>query len=195
MKMKKRKEESSKFGDVIIDHTSHHSRHQWWKLDRQKRSVSSGVAREIFTKIDELEEQCTYGSFTYEVIRGADSAKSNVDKNCKNITQADSSLNVPLNALSNDFSSTFMLDEELELEQETDQPSTWFDDEDDEIMVNDQAVEKLVIITQELKSNRSSSRDNKPITGSRDEKPRCFAGDAYVMNLRTVDCSTGGSSN
>ncbi|KAL6524812.1 hypothetical protein OROMI_030405 [Orobanche minor] len=166
-----------------------------------------------------------------DISPGADSAKSNVDKNCKNITtQADSSLNVHLNALSNDFSSTFILDEELELEQETYQPSTcinhlpWtgFDDEDDEIMVNDQAVEKLVIVTQnrqkgerpgeeskticselasaindglyfyeQLKSNRSSSRDNKPITGSRDEKPRCFAGDASVMNLRTVDCSTG----
>ncbi|XP_057802054.1 la-related protein 1A isoform X2 [Salvia miltiorrhiza] len=168
-----------------------------------------------------------------DISQGDDSAKSSVDKNCKSSRmQANSCLNVQLNDLSNDFSSTFMLDEELELEQGTvrsDRPSTLerFDDEDDEIMVNDQAVEKLVIVTQnrrkgerpgeeskiicselastindglyfyeqELKSNRSYSRHNKPITDSRDENSRCFASDASLINPRAVDCSTGGSSS
>ncbi|KAL6555872.1 hypothetical protein OROHE_007146 [Orobanche hederae] len=68
-KMKEYKEKASKCGaNVIIDHPSPHSRHQRWKLDRQKRSggVSSDVAREIVNKIDELEAQCTQGSFTPE---------------------------------------------------------------------------------------------------------------------------------
>uniref|UniRef100_A0A5B7AK57 Putative la-related protein 1A n=1 Tax=Davidia involucrata TaxID=16924 RepID=A0A5B7AK57_DAVIN len=58
-----------------------------------------------------------------------------------------------LDDLSNDFASTFMFDEELELEQKTikkDHLSSIrrTDDEDDEIFVNDQAVERLVIVTQ-----------------------------------------------
>ncbi|KAG8388908.1 hypothetical protein BUALT_Bualt02G0174200 [Buddleja alternifolia] len=75
----------------------------------------------------------------------------------------------------NDYSSTFLLDEELELEQtaRNNHPSTverlkdvvsafidhgranWFDDEDDEIIDNDRAVERLVIVTQ---NNRTSER-------------------------------------
>uniref|UniRef100_A0A5B7AQ06 Putative la-related protein 1A n=1 Tax=Davidia involucrata TaxID=16924 RepID=A0A5B7AQ06_DAVIN len=55
--------------------------------------------------------------------------------------------------LSDDFASTFMFDEELELEQrmiKKDHLSSIrrIDDEDDEIVVNDQAVERLVIVTQ-----------------------------------------------
>ncbi|XP_071929997.1 la-related protein 1A-like [Coffea arabica] len=54
--------------------------------------------------------------------------------------------------LSNDFSSTFMLDEELELEHKTDSKHTSatgrVDDEDEEMVVNDQAVDRLVIVTQ-----------------------------------------------
>ncbi|KAL6501422.1 Proteasome subunit beta type-3 [Orobanche gracilis] len=68
-KMKERKEEASKSGeDVIIDPPSPPSRHQRWKLGRQKRSggVSSDAAQEIVTKIDELEEQYTQGSFNSE---------------------------------------------------------------------------------------------------------------------------------
>ncbi|XP_052209933.1 la-related protein 1A isoform X2 [Diospyros lotus] len=58
-----------------------------------------------------------------------------------------------LDDLSNDFASTFMLDEELELEQRTrkkDRLSSVrrVDDEDEEMAVSDQAVERLVIVTQ-----------------------------------------------
>ncbi|KAL1555149.1 la-related protein 1A-like [Salvia divinorum] len=188
----------------------------------------------------QLDEDCTSVSIgdntdqNMDISQGADSAKSSVDKNWKNKRmQTNSRNNVCLNDLSNDFSSTFLLDEELELEQGTersDKPSTLerFDDEDEEVMVNDQAVEKLVIVTQnrrkgerpgeesevvcselqsamindglyfyeqELKSNRSYSRHNEPIIGSKDENSRCFADDASLINPRAVDCSTGGNSS
>ncbi|KAL6576939.1 hypothetical protein OROMI_011215 [Orobanche minor] len=68
-KLEERKKEASKSGEeVIIDPPSPPSRHQRWKLGRRTRSggVSSDAAREIVAKIDELEAQCTHGSFTPE---------------------------------------------------------------------------------------------------------------------------------
>ncbi|KAL6576705.1 hypothetical protein OROMI_010981 [Orobanche minor] len=68
-KLEERKKEASKSGeDVIIDPPSPPSRHQRWKLGRRTRAggVSSDAAREIIAKIDELEAQCTQGSFTPE---------------------------------------------------------------------------------------------------------------------------------
>ncbi|KAL6532219.1 hypothetical protein OROGR_014189 [Orobanche gracilis] len=68
-KLEERKKEASKSGeDVIIDPPSPTSRHQMWKLGRQKRSggLSSDAAREIVTKIDELEAHCTQSNFTPE---------------------------------------------------------------------------------------------------------------------------------
>ncbi|KAL7174478.1 hypothetical protein ACSBR2_033682 [Camellia fascicularis] len=58
-----------------------------------------------------------------------------------------------LDNLANDFANTFMLDEELELEQKTIKKDNLssvrrIDDEDEEMVVNDQAVERLVIVTQ-----------------------------------------------
>ncbi|KAK2640995.1 hypothetical protein Ddye_022758 [Dipteronia dyeriana] len=58
-----------------------------------------------------------------------------------------------LNDLSDDFANTFMLDEELEIEQKKmkkdDLPTARrIDDEDDETLVNDQDVQRLVIVTQ-----------------------------------------------
>ncbi|KAF2324140.1 hypothetical protein GH714_008062 [Hevea brasiliensis] len=58
-----------------------------------------------------------------------------------------------LGDLSSDFANTFMLDEELELEQKTQKsdcvcPVRRIDDEEDEILVNDQDVQRLVIVTQ-----------------------------------------------
>ncbi|KAF7831505.1 la-related protein 1A [Senna tora] len=55
--------------------------------------------------------------------------------------------------LSNDFATTFMLDEEMELEQkmlkkDDFSSSTRIDDEDDEVVVDDQDVQRLVIVTQ-----------------------------------------------
>ncbi|KAL6517095.1 hypothetical protein OROHE_017801 [Orobanche hederae] len=67
-KLEERKKEASKSGeDVIIDPPSPPSHHQRWKFGRRTRSggVSSDAAREIIDK-DELEAQCTQGSFTPE---------------------------------------------------------------------------------------------------------------------------------
>ncbi|XP_008804064.1 la-related protein 1A-like isoform X2 [Phoenix dactylifera] len=71
---------------------------------------------------------------------------------------------------------TFMLDEELELEQSTsqkDHPSSnksilnRTDDEEDEIDVNDQVVHKLIIVTQDIRidnDERAGSRESDPIS-------------------------------
>lgn len=48
---------------------------------------------------------------------------------------------------------------------------------------------------QELRSNRSRSIHNKPIHDIIDENSRYSAGDASMLNLRVIDCSTGGSSS
>ncbi|KAA8544479.1 hypothetical protein F0562_022481 [Nyssa sinensis] len=74
--------------------------------------------------------------------------------------------------LSTDFASTFMFDEELELEHKTikkDNLSSMgrTDDEDDEIFVNDQAVERLVIVTQNSgtgEGSRSGVKESKSIS-------------------------------
>ncbi|GFP94235.1 la-related protein 1a [Phtheirospermum japonicum] len=67
---------------------------------------------------------------------------------------------------SNDFSSTFMLDEELELEPKS---LTYLfkirvDDEDDEIGVDDQAVERLVIVTQNNRMGEAPGEKSKTIS-------------------------------
>ncbi|KAL9241082.1 hypothetical protein vseg_015232 [Gypsophila vaccaria] len=63
-----------------------------------------------------------------------------------------SELNSRIDDLSTDFSGTFMLDEELEIQQKmdknTDNSFGRNDDEDDEILANDQDLERLVIVTQ-----------------------------------------------
>ncbi|XP_047979897.1 la-related protein 1A isoform X4 [Salvia hispanica] len=131
---------------------------------------------------------------------------------------------------SDDFSSTFMLDEELELERKTtghDHPSTAgrVDDEDEEISISDQAVERLVIVTQnsrmragekskplssehaseindglyyyeqELSLKRSNRRHNQPISEGRDDNSRNSAESAATLNSRVLDHSTGKSSS
>ncbi|XP_011090202.1 la-related protein 1A isoform X1 [Sesamum indicum] len=70
---------------------------------------------------------------------------------------------------SSDFSSTFMLDEELELEHKmtrNDHPSTVerVDDEDDEITVNDQVVDRLVIVTQDSRMSEGHGEESKTIS-------------------------------
>ncbi|XP_041998139.1 la-related protein 1A-like [Salvia splendens] len=124
----------------------------------------------------QLGENCTSESVgdntdqNKDISKGADSAKSSVDKNSKNQRmQTNSRHNARLNDLSNDFSSTFLLDEELELDQGTersDRPSTLerFDDEDEEVvMVNDQAVEKLVIVTQNRRKGERPGEESEAV--------------------------------
>ncbi|CAI9785795.1 unnamed protein product [Fraxinus pennsylvanica] len=140
--------------------------------------------------------------------QGADYVKSSIIEGSENIkTLLPTNLAAQnLDDLSNDFASTFMLDEELELEQKIllkDHPSTVgrVDDEDDEIIVNDQAVERLVIVTQassraawttELKSKRSHRRSNKPNNESRNEISKCLVASAAVSNSRNPEHSSCG---
>ncbi|KAJ0083480.1 hypothetical protein Patl1_30200 [Pistacia atlantica] len=70
-----------------------------------------------------------------------------------------------LNDLSNDFANTFMLDEELEIEQKTTKKDELnrgrrIDDEDDEIVVNDHDVQRLVIVTQNSWTVEGSKTDD-----------------------------------
>ncbi|XVE79731.1 hypothetical protein DITRI_Ditri14bG0080400 [Diplodiscus trichospermus] len=72
--------------------------------------------------------------------------------------------------LLNDFTHTFMLDEELELEQKTEKNVSALnrmDDEDDDIVVNDQDVQRLVIVTQNSRTGEGSKagvKDSKTIS-------------------------------
>ncbi|KAJ4842470.1 hypothetical protein Tsubulata_001824 [Turnera subulata] len=74
--------------------------------------------------------------------------------------------------LSADFANTFMLDEELELEQRTLKhdrflPARRIDDEEDEIVDNDQDVQRLVIVTQNSRvgeGTTSGDSGSKPIS-------------------------------
>ncbi|XWS74257.1 hypothetical protein CRYUN_Cryun02cG0200000 [Craigia yunnanensis] len=72
--------------------------------------------------------------------------------------------------LSNDFTHTFMLDEELELEQNTLKTLSALnrmDDEDDEMFVNDRDVQRLVIVTQNSGTgevSKAGAKDSKSIT-------------------------------
>ncbi|KAF2324141.1 hypothetical protein GH714_008072 [Hevea brasiliensis] len=77
-----------------------------------------------------------------------------------------------LGDLSSDFANTFMLDEELELEQKTQKsdcvcPVRRIDDEEDEILVNDQDVQRLVIVTQNSRPSegfKTGGKDAKSIS-------------------------------
>ncbi|XWS53249.1 hypothetical protein CRYUN_Cryun11dG0141500 [Craigia yunnanensis] len=72
--------------------------------------------------------------------------------------------------LSNDFTHTFMLDEELELEQKTLKTLSALnrmDDEDDDMVVNDQDVQRLVIVTQNsgtAEGSKAGVKDSKSIS-------------------------------
>ncbi|XP_047970273.1 la-related protein 1A-like isoform X1 [Salvia hispanica] len=159
------------------------------------------------------------GSNFQENSVGADSVKSVLLENGKSNKMQDLSKPKLKNfgESSDEFSSTFMLDEELELEQKItgrDHPSTAgrIDDEDEEISINDQAVERLVIVTQnsqrrageeskllssedaskindglycyeqELSLKRSHRRHNKPIGEDRDDSSRNSAHGATTSN-------------
>ncbi|XP_039037617.1 la-related protein 1A-like [Hibiscus syriacus] len=74
-----------------------------------------------------------------------------------------------VSVLSNDFAHTFMLDEELELEQKATKTLSAFnrmDDEEDE-MVNDQDVQRLVIVTQNTgaaEGSKAGAKDSNSIS-------------------------------
>ncbi|XP_051143582.1 la-related protein 1A-like [Andrographis paniculata] len=121
------------------------------------------------------------------------------------------SVSPELDDFSNDFSSTFMLDEELDQEQRltnNDHTSTMgrADEEDDEITINDRTVERLVIITQNSGTVEGPCEESKTMScelasaisdslyfyeqelnsgrGCRDESTTCSIGNADVSNSK-----------
>ncbi|KAL0435278.1 UNVERIFIED_CONTAM: La-related protein 1A [Sesamum radiatum] len=111
------------------------------------------------------------GSDFPAISQEADSVKSSIHKNCVNIAMqllSNPNEQSPDDS-SNDFSSTFLLDEELELEQRTvgnghSSIVERVDDEDDDIVVNDQAVERLVIVTQSSRTSEGASEESKTMS-------------------------------
>ncbi|XP_073104324.1 la-related protein 1A isoform X2 [Elaeis guineensis] len=101
--------------------------------------------------------------------------KVNTRSNMRPDTSSRGSFNGFVNNESPSFAgeqNTFMLDEELELEQSTSQKNHLSsnkraDDEEDEIDVNDQDVHKLIIVTQDIgidNDERAGSRESDPIS-------------------------------
>ncbi|PIN09426.1 hypothetical protein CDL12_17987 [Handroanthus impetiginosus] len=161
------------------------------------------------------------------ISQGADSVQSISLQNCGNRKMQVLS-NVTINNLddpSDDLSNTFMLDEELELEQKTittDHPSTAgrVDEEDDEIIADDRAVDRLVIVTQNSWMSQGPAGTSKSISSElastindglyyyeqelnskrshrrhiRDENSKYSAKGASILNSRAPDYSTGRSS-
>ncbi|KAL2938135.1 La-related protein 1A [Bienertia sinuspersici] len=113
---------------------------------------------------------------------GAVSHENDIEEQCESVWK--------FGDLSSDFSGTFMLDEELEVEQKmhikgVNNSYRRIEDEDDEIMVNDRDVEKIVIVTQELKAKRSHRRKTISNTESKD-------GSSRSPNIRPAENSSGG---
>lgn len=110
-------------------------------------------------------------------IEQSEENNNNIDDNnlnsLKNNTSGEDNLSTnnlskDLDKVCDDFASTFMFDEELELEHKKDQFSskTRVDDEDDEMVVNDQAVERLVIVTQQNNRNGQGTKGSTKETKS-----------------------------
>ncbi|CAN4100698.1 unnamed protein product [Withania somnifera] len=96
---------------------------------------------------------------THKVDKGSDDART---------VMASDVVEQNVDNLSNDFSSTFMLDEEMELEHKKDQLSlSGRVDEEDDDDVNDEAIEKLVIVTRNPRTSQVSGtvgKESKPIS-------------------------------
>ncbi|XP_057953426.1 la-related protein 1A isoform X2 [Malania oleifera] len=101
---------------------------------------------------------------------GIESARFNKPQNESLQMQSDMAIR-NLSDLSNDFASAFLLDEELELEQKTVKKDPFsirrIDDEDDEVAVNDQDLQRLVIVTQNSmmgEGSKTGGKESKFIT-------------------------------
>ncbi|KZV30589.1 la-related protein 1-like [Dorcoceras hygrometricum] len=101
------------------------------------------------------------------VSQDADSLKSFVLENCeKRKTPVLSNLDVHnLDGSSDDFCNTFMLDEELDVEPKMaracNHSTVGRDDDEDDEVVNDQAVERLVIVTQNTQMTKVAGKESK----------------------------------
>ncbi|KAL8055646.1 hypothetical protein ABFX02_04G069000 [Erythranthe guttata] len=134
-------------------------------------SIKSSSNRRInFQSVDRKNSTEPYNAPNSPAIsQGPNFVKSIVDKKYGS-KKIQSTSNRNVDDSYSDFSNTFMLDEELELEQGTSRdahPSNVerVDDEDDEIMVNDQAVDRLVIVTQNTRTADGHGDASKAISG------------------------------
>ncbi|CAN4099093.1 unnamed protein product [Withania somnifera] len=113
----------------------------------------------VFSKAEISRKKSGFHGSTHRVDKGSDDART---------VMASDDVEQNVDDLSNDFSSTFMLDEEMELELKKDQLSLSgrVDEEDDED-VNDEAIEKLVIVTRNTRTSQVSGtvgKESKPIS-------------------------------
>ncbi|KAK4375691.1 hypothetical protein RND71_006368 [Anisodus tanguticus] len=123
-------------------------------LEKQAKKIS------VFSKAETSRKKSGFRGSTHRVDKGSGDAKK---------VMASDVVEQNVDDLSNDFSSTFMLDEEMELEHNKDQLSLSgrVDDEDDEMDVNDEAIEKLVIVTRNTRTSQVSGtagKESKPIS-------------------------------
>lgn len=123
-------------------------------LDKHAKKVS------VYSNAETSRKKSGFHGLTHEVDKGSGDARTVV---------ASGVVEQNVDDLSNDFSSTFMLDEEMELEHKKDQPSLSgrVDDDDDEMDVNDEAIEKLVIVTRNTRTSMVSGtvgKESRPIS-------------------------------
>lgn len=122
-------------------------------LEKQAKKIS------VYSKAETSRKKSGFHGSTHRVGKGGDDART---------VMASDVVEQNVDDLSNDFSSTFMLDEEMELEHKRDQLSLSgrVDEEDDED-VNDEAIEKLVIVTRNTRTSQVSGtvgKESKPIS-------------------------------
>ncbi|XP_051120482.1 la-related protein 1A-like [Andrographis paniculata] len=137
----------------------------------KNKALSSGEAQKFAPrdstssiKLDSNNDRPKFASISQE----DDSAKSVAPVSCENWqSPAPSNLKSKnLEDSSNDYSSTFMLDEELELEYKEVMTDTAgrVDDEDYEITGHDHAVDRLVIVTQSSRISESVDEESQAIS-------------------------------
>ncbi|KAL3850200.1 hypothetical protein ACJIZ3_012082 [Penstemon smallii] len=133
-------------------------------------NINSSRGLDIQADTTNYSSEFDNASISTVISQGADSVESTRLENCENKKVLLSNLSGRnLDNSCNDFSNTFMLDEELELQQKAvrnNQPFTMerLDDEDDEIIVNDQTVERLVIVTQNSRICEGPGEKSKAIS-------------------------------
>ncbi|XP_004241387.1 la-related protein 1A isoform X1 [Solanum lycopersicum] len=123
-------------------------------LEKHAKKVS------VFSKAETSRKKSGFRGPTHRVDKGSGDAR---------MVMASNVVEENVDDLSNDFSSTFMLDEEMELENKKDQSSLSgrVEEEDDEMYVNDEAIEKLVIVTRNTRASQVSGtvgKESKPIS-------------------------------
>ncbi|KAL0735362.1 hypothetical protein Bca4012_011572 [Brassica carinata] len=139
-----------------------------WSASEEKVGENDGDSPESTTSRDNSEKQSKGTSkptASSSEVQGAQPSRTNV--NGSDILKS-SSEQRNMDNLSNDFSDTFLLDEEMDLEHKSPRKSGLsmckrIEDEDDDIAVDDHDIQKLVIVTQ----NSGGRSDGTGISGTK----------------------------